>query len=159
MRYVQSSKEGVFIRHIHDIEPTTWDENTRCYARRLTPDRIEKFGVSKLKLVTPPYFNPGTQIRTEGDAVLIDDAWVQTWIVTDLPEEEVLEKYGSQWMKVRSERDSLLIACDWTQLPDAPVDSIVWAAYRQALRDITEQEDPFNIVWPSEPNKISNETA
>jgi len=24
-------------------------------------------------------------------------------------------------------------------------------AYRQALRDITQQADPFNIIWPIEP--------
>ena len=28
-----------------------------------------------------------------------------------------------------------------------------WQAYRQALRDITEQPDPFNIVWPETPWK------
>jgi hypothetical protein len=27
----------------------------------------------------------------------------------------------------------------------------VWAAYRQALRDVTLQPDPFNIVWPTPP--------
>jgi hypothetical protein len=26
-----------------------------------------------------------------------------------------------------------------------------WAAYREALRDITDQEDPANINWPSRP--------
>jgi hypothetical protein len=26
-----------------------------------------------------------------------------------------------------------------------------WIAYRQALRDITDQQDPFNIIWPIKP--------
>jgi hypothetical protein len=26
-----------------------------------------------------------------------------------------------------------------------------WAAYRQALRDITTQTDPFSIIWPTKP--------
>ena len=26
-----------------------------------------------------------------------------------------------------------------------------WAAYQQALADITEQPDPFNIIWPTPP--------
>jgi hypothetical protein len=26
-----------------------------------------------------------------------------------------------------------------------------WAIYRQALRDITNQADPFNITWPTPP--------
>lgn len=61
---------------------------------------------------------------------------------------ELLER---QWQAVRVERNALLLSSDWTQLADAPVDAAVWAEYRQALRDITDQPDPFNIVWPTEP--------
>jgi len=53
---------------------------------------------------------------------------------------------------VREERNTRLAACDWTQLPDAPVDREAWAAYRQALRDITDQPDfPDNVEWPIPP--------
>jgi hypothetical protein len=59
--------------------------------------------------------------------------------------------YDAQWATVRAERNARLAASDWTQLPDAPVDAAAWATYRQALRDVTQQPDPFNIVWPAEP--------
>lgn len=52
---------------------------------------------------------------------------------------------------IRVERDRLLGETDWTQLPDAPVDRAAWAAYRQALRDITETVDPSNPIWPAPP--------
>lgn len=55
------------------------------------------------------------------------------------------------WAEIRTQRNDLLAACDWTQLPDAPVEVLPWAIYRQALRDITKQSDPFNITWPQEP--------
>ena len=58
------------------------------------------------------------------------------------------------WVSVRSERNARLAACDWTQLPDSPLSNVEaqeWASYRQALRDITDQADPFNITWPKEP--------
>ena len=56
------------------------------------------------------------------------------------------------WGDVRKERDRRLSATDWTQLPDVPIATKeAWAAYRQSLRDITEQPDPFNIVWPTPP--------
>jgi hypothetical protein len=55
----------------------------------------------------------------------------------------------------RAKRDELLAASDWTQLPDSPLSSDVrsaWAAYRQALRDVTGQEGfPGVIVWPVAP--------
>lgn len=54
---------------------------------------------------------------------------------------------------VRAKRNSLLTLSDWTQLPDAPVDQTAWAAYRQTLRDITDQEGfPLNVEWPVAPN-------
>lgn len=57
-----------------------------------------------------------------------------------------------QWLAVRHERDQRLLACDWTQLPDVPLATKeAWAVYRQALRDITLQPDPFNIAWPVAP--------
>lgn len=57
-----------------------------------------------------------------------------------------------EWRTVRTERDALLAKSDWTQLPDVPlVTKETWAAYRQQLRDITNQPDPFNIVWPEPP--------
>ena len=53
----------------------------------------------------------------------------------------------------RQQRNALLLASDWTQLPDVPLATKeAWATYRQALRDITEQEGyPLNINWPLTP--------
>ena len=56
------------------------------------------------------------------------------------------------WALVRSQRDHRLSLCDWTQLPDVSLATkTAWATYRQALRDITQQSDPFEIVWPARP--------
>lgn len=59
------------------------------------------------------------------------------------------------WASVRAERDALLAATDWTDTFSAPVRLgsayDTWQTYRQALRDITLQTDPFNIVWPTKP--------
>lgn len=52
------------------------------------------------------------------------------------------------WANIRARRNKMLAECDWTQLPDTPADTRSWAIYRQALRDITTQADPFNIAWP-----------
>lgn len=53
--------------------------------------------------------------------------------------------------RVRSERDSLLQETDWMALSDVTMTPEV-AAYRQALRDVPEQEGfPFEVVWPTKP--------
>ena len=57
------------------------------------------------------------------------------------------------WAKFRDIRDQLLSACDWTQVPDAPVDQAAWAAYRQQLRDLpANTTDPSNPSWPERPS-------
>jgi hypothetical protein len=56
------------------------------------------------------------------------------------------------WEIVRSMRNNELTATDWTQLPDSPLTTAKkaeWAVYRQELRDVTEQENPREIVWPT----------
>jgi len=35
-------------------------------------------------------------------------------------------------------------------MKESLVDKTAWATYRQALRDITTQADPFNITWPNQ---------
>lgn len=92
-----------------------------------------------------------TQNVTEGDPLLVDGDWTRNWVVTAASAEQIAERTDAQWALVRADRNVRLAACDWTQLPDAPVDAAVWAEYRQELRDITSQTDPFNIVWPQEP--------
>ena len=65
--------------------------------------------------------------------------------------EKPLPDYDGEWVIIRAERNAKLAASDWTQLPDAPVDAAEWAEYRQELRDVTDQTDPFDIAWPTAP--------
>lgn len=151
--YVQANGE-TFVRHIHDVEPTRWDDDNYCRVAKLTPEQIEHFGVHQLKLVTPPYYDPATQTREHGDAVLVDGVWTQNYVVSELDPEVSAAKIEAQWAVVRTERNKLIANTDWTQLPDAALSNTQtaqWALYRQALRDITTQSDPFNINWPVSP--------
>lgn len=73
------------------------------------------------------------------------DAMAVTFTVQPQPAEVV-------WPVIRARRDALLVQSDWTQLPDVPLPTkAAWADYRQALRDITQQPDPHNIIWPTPP--------
>jgi len=56
----------------------------------------------------------------------------------------------------RSQRNMLLAQSDWTQLPDSRLSSEeaeLWAEYRQALRDVPQQEGfPDSVLWPVSPD-------
>jgi hypothetical protein len=69
--------------------------------------------------------------------------------VEPLTAEELQARIDTQWQVVRTQRNQMLKDSDWTQLSDSPVDKAAWATYRQALRDITQQADPFNFTWPT----------
>ena len=69
-------------------------------------------------------------------------------------EEQFLEAYKpDMWGEIREKRDDLLLETDWTQNPDVPeTTKAKWQAYRQALRDVPSQSDPYNITWPTKPS-------
>jgi len=68
--------------------------------------------------------------------------------VEPMTAQELQSRIDTQWVVIRTQRNQMLKDTDWTQLADAPVNSLMWAIYRQKLRDITTQPDPFNINWP-----------
>ena len=71
---------------------------------------------------------------------ILTDSWVQDTVL--------------QWTIVKDTRDTLLSASDWVIVKAFDTGTTVpvsWQEYRQALRDVTKQPDPFNIVWPIKP--------
>ena len=96
-----------------------------------------------------------TQNVVEGQPVKRGSTWVQNWVVSDASAEEIAERIEDQWRIVRNLRGFRLSSSDWSGLTDCTLSDekkAEWASYRQALRDITNQADPFNIDWPVIPS-------
>ena len=55
----------------------------------------------------------------------------------------------------RQNRNNLLAASDWTELPSCGLPDVkkqAWAPYRQALRDVPQQAGfPWEVTWPVKP--------
>lgn len=76
-------------------------------------------------------------------------------------EEDIQNEIENEWSNVRARRNIELMESDWTQVMDSPFTEIekgLWRLYRQSLRDITLQPDPFNIIWPTKPEPIEDIT-
>ena len=59
---------------------------------------------------------------------------------------------AEKWAQIRKYRDEELIKTDWVSGEDIPqAIKDAYYPYRQSFRDITNQEDPDNIVWAKEP--------
>ena len=69
--------------------------------------------------------------------------------------QEALDNEPSEEEKDRTQRGSLLEETDWIVIKYLDIGEPVpqeWSDYRQALRDITEQDGfPGNVDWPEEP--------
>lgn len=121
----------------------------------LTNDQLLPDGYVWVSNGAAPEHDPSTQTLVPGNPEFAGGGWVCNYTVVDLSLEEVQERADQKAAAVRVERNQRLTECDWTQVSDAPVDRVAWAAYRQALRDISSQEGfPFNITWPESPASV-----
>ena len=115
---------------------------------------IDSMTLSKILVKIPPaasyniLSNTVDESSYGSDVVYRDSSLKPTWAQVQngvVPE---------QWFVIRGQRLRKLRASDWSVLPDIPITAekkSEWEAYRQALRDITTQPDPFNITWPTPP--------
>lgn len=59
------------------------------------------------------------------------------------------------WDEIRAQRNLLMAASDWTQIPDAVLtftERQAWQTYRQDLRDIPQNyTNPDDVVFPVQP--------
>lgn len=116
------------------------DGSTRTDASTFTGDELDRAGY------TGPYqrpeYDPKLQtIDWDGEAL---EYIVRLYNFAELQ---------AQHAKVREQRIELLKASDWTQIADYDLgaDRDAWAAYRQALRDLADVANPFDITWPTPP--------
>jgi hypothetical protein len=115
----------------------------------LTEDALPE-GYVIVGIIAQP--QPGeNQKIVPGQPIYQDDKWVQGWDVVDMTQAEIAERTNIKASDIRAERNRLLTESDWTQVLDAPVNQAEWAAYRQALRDVTVQPGfPLNVEWPTQ---------
>ena len=103
-----------------------------------------------VELVQTLTYTRPTQKLTTVDAY-VDGGKVYTVKVESTTLEEQTNLINQQWVNVRSERDLKLQDTDWRASSDLTL-SDDWKTYRQALRDITTQSNPYDITWPTEPS-------
>jgi len=124
---------------------TEWFPNTSFGDRGPTLDWIANQGYYVITVWKP--YNHATEKLVPAKPHLYEGMCC-TVDVEPKTEQELKERIRNEWTAIRQQRNRLLSESDWTQLADSPADKNKWAVYRQELRDITTQEDPFFIVWP-----------
>jgi hypothetical protein len=147
----------MYLRIINDTinYPYTINELRNSYPNTSLPSELTDEALIEwdMYVVQPtPMPVDYTKNITEGTPTLIDGVYYKSWNQTNATSEEISYRIENQWEEVRVLRNQLLSECDWTQLADISSEiKEAWTVYRQALRNITTQTNPFSIEWPAKP--------
>jgi hypothetical protein len=126
---------------------------TRTDKSTFTEEELADAGY-KLTLAKPIYDTRSQSLSWDGE----------NWLSTELTTEQIQSIVSNKWDEVRLNREELFKEVEWKyfrynsqlRLGITPTDDIeALDKYVQELRDITKQEDPFNIVWPSLENDLT----
>jgi len=149
----------MYLRIINDniIYPyTIWDLKRDKYnvsfPQTITDEYLET--VQMFKVYQTPKPNDYTKNIKEEIPQLIDGKYYQNWSLGESTEADINNRIQFKWDEIRVLRNELLAESDWTGLIDSPIKGErldEWKEYRAALRDVTNQQNPFFIVWPSQP--------
>ena len=147
-------------RHWNTSFPAVWNQ-----------DVFEHIGIDPIFAAPQPTnTDPLKTVRQNGVVQDSNGKWVDNYEIVDMfadttdegvtttkaqhEEAFMAARNATQWTAIRSDRDNRLKDTDWVSIRAADTAtpmSAEWASYRQALRDITTQTDPFSITWPTKP--------
>ena len=145
-------ENGNIVKYPYSINELKTDNKNVSFPASISNEVLEEYG---LFYVQPtPHDDNYTKNYVENTPELSGSIYVQTWIITDASEEEINTRVDEKWGEVREIRNTLLQQSDWTQFQDSPITGsklIEWQTYRQQLREITSQTNPYNLSWPVRP--------
>ena len=125
------------------------DNPNTSFPKQIPDETLASYDVYPCTVPAHPDYDRCTQVCVEGAFEQdVEGAWSLLWAIESYTQEEAERS-------IRSRRGELLQDTDWIVTKAFEADTSVpteWAAYRQALRDITAQRDfPFKVTWPVKP--------
>ena len=150
MFYAKLTADNKVERYPYTLTDLKYEALNTSFPAYIDDATAISFGLVPVEPTPPPIEN--YKVNLERTAVLQNNSWIEKWIETPATFEQIEERTNACANDARHKRNQLLSECDWTQLPDSPVDATNWIIYRQELRDVTLQVNfPWDIVWPSIP--------
>lgn len=150
MKYLRIIDEN--ITYPYTLNQLYKDHPNTSFKVNMTDSDLIDWGMYKVNIVPRP--TDYTKNIYEGTPQLVDGKYQQVWIQNDATEEQLTDKITLKWLQIREHRNELLKETDWTQFQDSPITGsklTEWQTYRQSLRDITNNDNPFTLEWPAQP--------
>ena len=153
MFYALLNPDGTLKRYPYTLTNLRRDNPNTSFTVTISDETAKEFGAYPVQ--TTPQPNYDYTVNLDRTATKQGDQWVEEWVSTPATPEEIAERTDNQAAAVRTERNQKLANCDWTQLPDSPLDAdgkLAWGLYRETLRMIPQQSGfPWSVQWPPEP--------
>ena len=138
------------INYPYSLQKLREDNPRTSFPSEMTENVMGEWDIFEVRQTPKP--NDHTKNVSEGTPILVEGVYYQNWELQPATQQQIDLRLAAKWDDIRVERNQLLLECDWTQLSDIPqATKDLWSVYRQELRDITNQTDPFNINWPDKP--------
>ena len=135
----------------YNVKKLKEDNPNTSFPDKLGEEQLADWGLYRVAYADKPTFAHDEKAVANAEPNLVSGVWTLGWSVAS----KTVDEIASEASSVRYERDELLTQCDWTQMPDSPLDDSTkasWATYRTELRDISEQAGfPTDITWPTAP--------
>lgn len=145
----------MLVASLNDLKPIDYRDafpQTSFSVNGPSDEFLAEMGYAKVNVFRPHDRNTEKLVPCEP---VFENGWVYTVTVESKTQEELDADTNAKAMFIRAERNNLIAQSDWTQLNDAPIDSLKradWVEYRQALRDIPQQPGfPWDVIWPNQP--------
>jgi len=134
------------------------DNPQTSFPKKIGDAILASHGIYHVMPETQPEYDPLVQVlvrdpEPHNKETAVDEETGETyktgrWVIGYTVENKPLDQAQTA---VRNKRDRLLADTDWMALSDNTM-TPDWAAYRQALRDVTAQEGyPYAVIWPTQP--------
>tara|TARA_R110000851_G_scaffold197257_1_gene348312 strand:- start:290 stop:739 length:450 start_codon:yes stop_codon:yes gene_type:complete len=148
--YLKIENENII--YPYTISDLKVDNPNISFPTSITNDTLEDFNVYPVTSIECG--SDYTKNYEEVTPIISGSIYIQVWNESNASTEEISTKVEEKWLEIRELRDTLLTQSDWTQYQDSPITGSTlteWQTYRQGLRDITSQENPYSLNWPARP--------
>lgn len=153
--YVLVDANNNILKYPYALSELKKENSNVSFPRNIPEELLNAHNVYAVRFLDGKEYDEWTHTNILDSVPLLqeDGFWYIGYTVVEKTEEEKTAHSAAFARDARQKRNAFLKESDWTQLGDCQLTETQkahWEAYRQALRDVTDQETfPQIIEWPT----------